>query len=242
MVNVCRNQTNFDFFLFRIYGSSFLSLKRLVIFKIIKLNFIMRAIFISALLLISANLFSQSGRQRSFDSTLMQLKAQSKIDKNDSSVFSLLENFYDEVLQSDAGELSEKTRQKLIDLDQNDDTRNKYLLTLFIIYQNHISQTAAQEKSTDMQFQLACINSLEHEMMTLYNKVPVIVYLYKVEALHTAGHFDESKKLADKSLKKFPHSIPLKVYKFLFSRDETVKRDLVDNHSGHWMVQQFGIK
>jgi hypothetical protein len=202
----------------------------------------MRVIFFSALLLVSAKLFSQSGVQNYFDSALIQLKSESTIDKTDSTVFLLLQEFYDEVLQSDKGELSEKTQQKFIAFDKNEESKNKYLLTLFLMYQDHIGQAAEEGKQPEVQFQMACINALENEMMNVYNQLPVIISIYKAEALQSAGRFDESKKVVDETLKKVPQSIPLKLYKFLYSGDESMKRDLLANHSGHWMVQQFGIK
>jgi hypothetical protein len=74
----------------------------------------MRAIAILTLLLFSANTYSQSREEKFLDSTLRQLKEQSQTDKNDLKVFSLLESFYSELLQSDKGELSPETAQKII--------------------------------------------------------------------------------------------------------------------------------
>lgn len=52
----------------------------------------------------------------------------------------------------------------------------------------------------------------------------------------------ESAELIDSSLKTFPNSVPLKVYKYLDTKNDQIKQDLVRNHSNHWMIQQFGIK
>jgi hypothetical protein len=110
------------------------------------------------------------------------------------------------------------------------------------MYQEYISQTAAQGKKPNAEYQLASINLLEAEMDSVYKRVPLIVYIYKVEALQGARRNDEAESLIDAGLKKEPASIPLKVYKYLHSKDESIRKDLVENHSAHWMVQQFGIK
>jgi hypothetical protein len=202
----------------------------------------MRAIAVLILFLFSANVYSQTRVKKFLDSTLSQLKTQSQTDKNDLNVFSLLESFYSEVLQSDKGELSPETAQKINTYARDGKIKNKHLLILFLMYQDHISQTAAQGKRPNAEYQVACINLLESEMQSIYQKVPTIVYIYKAEALHSSGRNSEAMSLVDASLKKNPTSIPLKIYKYLDSRDENIKRDLVENHSGHWMVQQFGIK
>lgn len=202
----------------------------------------MRVISVLTFLLFTANVYSQSKVDKFLDSTITHLKTQSQIDKNDLNVFSVLESFYNEVLQSDKGELSSETAQKINSYAADSKIKNKHLLILFLMYQEHISRTAAQGKSPNAEYQLACINLLEKEMLGIYQKVPTIVYIYKAEALQSAGYNDEAKSLIDTSLKKFPGSIPLKVYKYLGSRDEEIKRDLVKTHSEHWMVQQFGIK
>jgi hypothetical protein len=202
----------------------------------------MRVIAFLSLFLFSASVYSQSGAEKFLDSTVAELKMQSKIDKNDLLIFSLLESFYIEALQSDQGQLSPQTAQKINTCIGDSKTKNRHLLILFLMYQEHISQTAAQGERPNAAYQIACINLLEKEMLGLYQKVPTIVYIYKAEALQSAGRSGEAKSLVEASLKKVPASIPLKVYKYLDSKDEAVKNDLVKNHSGHWMVQQFGIK
>lgn len=202
----------------------------------------MRVIAFLVLFLFSAKVYSQSGVERFVDSTVADLKTQSKIDKNDLQLYSLLESFYTEALQSDKGELSPQTAQKINTYVADNKTKNKHLLILFLMYQEHISETAAQGKSPNSAYQLACISHLEKESIGVYQKVPTIIYIYKAEALQSAGRNDEAKALVEESLKKVPNSIPLKVYKYLGSKDDALKNDLVKNHSGHWMVQQFGIK
>ena len=203
---------------------------------------IMRVIAFLSFFFFSATVGAQSGVEMFLDSTVNQLKTQSKVDKNDVEVFSLLESFYKEALQSDEGELSPKTAQKINAFLTDSRSKNKHLLTLFLMYQDHISQTAAQGKRPNVQYQLACIQHLESEMQNVYQKTPTIVYIYKAEALQSAGRRDEAKASVAESLEKVPDSIPLKVYRYLDSKDEGIKNDLVQNHAKHWMVRQFNIK
>jgi len=203
---------------------------------------IMRFIAFLVLCLFSTNVYSQFNAERFLDSTVADLKTQSKIDKNDLQMFLLLENFYSEALQSEKGELSPQTAQKINSYLTDTKTRNRHLLILFLMYQEHISETAARGKKPNAGYQVSCINHLEKEMISVYQKVPTIVYIYKIEALQSAGHNGEANSLIEASLKQYPTSIPLKVYKYLSSKDETTKNDLVKNHPKHWMVQQFEIK
>jgi hypothetical protein len=203
---------------------------------------IMRVIVLLISFFLFTNVHSQVREQMFLDSTLTQLKKQTTIEKNDLKVFSLLQRFYNEVLQSDKGELSPQTAQMINTYAEDKKTSNKHLLILFLMYQQHISETAAQGKNPNAAFQLACMNLLEKEFLSVYQKVPTIVYIYKAEALQSAGHNGEAKSVIETSLQKDPVSIPLKVYRYLDTKDEALKKDLVTNHSGHWMVQQFGIK
>jgi hypothetical protein len=202
----------------------------------------MRIAIFLFLFFFSAKVFAQSGIETFLDSAVIQLKSQSNVDKNDFEVFTLLERFYNEALQSDKGELSQKTVETINGYRTNNKIKNWHLLILFLMYQDHISQTAAKGKQPNGEFQIACIQRLESEMQSLYKKTPVIVYIYKAEALESAGRRDDAKAFVAASLQKVPNSIPLKVYRYLDSKDEEIRKDLVQNHSTHWMVQQFGIK
>ena len=191
---------------------------------------------------ISVYAYSQSRVEKYLDSTLLQFKKESKTDQRDMKVFSLLQSFYDEALQSDEGELSTTTAAKLSSYVSDKKLKNRHLLFLFLMYQDHISQTTAQGQSPNVEFQLACVNLLETEMQDVYTKVPAIVYIYKVEALQSSGHKDALLAYLDTGMKEFPNSVPLKVYKYLSSKDETIRRDLIENHTRHWMVRHFGLK
>jgi hypothetical protein len=202
----------------------------------------MRVIIFLSFIFLSATLTAQSSAKNFVDSIVNKLKKQSKTDNNDVRVFSILESFYNEALQSDEGELSQITVQKINGYVNDGRIKNKHLLTLFLMYQDHISQTAARGKRPNTEYQLACIQRLETEMQNVYQKVPAIVYVYQAEALQSAGRVVEAKALIAASLEKVPNSIPLKVYRYLDSKDEELRKDLVLNHAKHWMVRQFGIK
>jgi hypothetical protein len=117
-----------------------------------------------------------------------------------------------------------------------------HLLTLFLTYQNHISETASAGKQADPNFQINLITDLEIELKSTFGNVPLIITIYKAEALDANNQSKESAELISKSLIKYPNSIPLKVYNYVNTKDEKIKQDLIKNHSTHWMVQQFGIK
>ena len=58
----------------------------------------MKIIAVLTLFLFSTNIYSQSRMDKFLDSTLVQLKTQSQVDKNDLNIYSLLESFYNEAL------------------------------------------------------------------------------------------------------------------------------------------------
>lgn len=202
----------------------------------------MRVIAVLMLLLFSAHAFAQSRVEKFLDSTLSELKIQYPTDGSDANALSFLESFYNEALQSDLGELSPATAQRINAYMADGKAKNKHLLILFLLYQEHVGQAAAQGEKPNTEYQLACISRLESEVQRVYQKVPIIVYIYKAEALESAGRREEANALVAASLQKAPTSIPLKVYHYLNTKDETIKQDLVKNHAAHWMVQQFGIK
>lgn len=200
----------------------------------------MKKIVIIFFIIVSSNLFAQ--KTEAYNSFIKELKKDSKIDKDDKTVYNLLNNFYDEMLQSDAGGIEPETLKKITDFYANKDSKNKQILNMFIAYQNNISDAVTVGNLPDPKFQLELINDLQEEIRNTYNDIPIIVLIYKVEALNSDNQLKESANLIESSLKSFPNSIPLKVYKYLYSKDEKIKNDLVRNHSKHWMVLKFGIK
>lgn len=200
----------------------------------------MKNITFFLLLFLSTNLFAQKSDE--YLTFIKELKKDTKIDKSDKTVYDLLNSFYEETLQSDAGETKPETVNKIQSFHLDTNSKNKHILYMFLAYQNYISETAAIGKQPNSKFQVDLIEDLENEINSVYGKIPVIILIYKAEALNSNGQYKESAELIKRSLNSFPNSIPLKVYRYLDSKDENIKHDLVKNHSNHWMVQQFQIK
>ena len=185
-------------------------------------------------------LFAQ--QTQNYEQFIAQLKNNTRTDKNDRAVWNLLNDFYEEALQSDAGELNRNTVEKMQKLYADRKAKNMQILHLFMVYNNHISQTAAQGKTPDSGLQVDLMLELEKEMADTYGKVPAIVRIYKAEALVSNGQHKESADVISAGLLEYPGSVPLKVYRFLETNDEGLKTDLIKNHPDHWMVKQFGIR
>lgn len=155
----------------------------------------MKNLIIIFFLLASSNLFAQ--KSEAYINYIKELKTNTKTDRNDKTVFTLLNNFYDEALQSDEGEMKPETIKKIQDFYANKDAKNKQILNMFLAYQNHISETAAVGKQPNSKFQVDLINDLEQEIKNVYNEVPVIILIYKAEALNSNGQTKESAELID---------------------------------------------
>jgi hypothetical protein len=167
------------------------------------------------ILLISLNCFAQNDSYKKY---IEKLKSETNIDNQDMTVFNLLDEFYMQVLQSDAGELSPEIPKEIDKLYQNKETKNRHLLVMFMIYQEHITQ--ALEAGKRSKFQIDMINDLANEFNNISNRIPVLIYVYKFEALDISGQNDEAIKVLNQGLTKYPDSVPLKVYKFSSSKDE----------------------
>ena len=217
----------------RIQPASIINLNQTVLIPMKRLCLIILA-------LISIPAFAQ--QDEAYKNYIHQAKSETKIDSEDKAVFNLLEEFYLQGLQSESGEVSPDIPKKTDKLYNNSETKNRHLLVMFVVYQNYISETAAVGKTPDSKFQVALMRDLENEFKTIYNKVPAIIYIYKAEALSSDGQDEESSKTLESGLLAYPDSVPLKVYKYMSSRNEALKKDLVKNHSNHWMVKQFEIQ
>jgi hypothetical protein len=171
-----------------------------------------------------------------------KIKKESQIDGNDKTIYNLLDEFYDKNLQAENDEMTPETIERIQKLASDSTTKNIHILILFLMYQQHISQTAAVGKKPNPDFQIATIKLLEDETKSVYGKIPAIVYIYKYEALDSGEKKDEAKAVAIQGLKEYPDSVPLKVYSYMTTKDESIKNDLIKNHPNHWMVKQFEIK
>lgn len=191
-------------------------------------------------LFINLSLFAQS--KGSVQDIFQELKQQSKIDKSDKTVYNLLTEFYEKNLQADEEIMTPEDIQQIEKLLSDPNAKNLHILMLFLMYQQHISQTAAVGKEPDSNFQIETMNLLESETKDVFGKIPAIIYIYKAEALESGKRKEDSQNTVSQGLKEYPDSIPLKVYSYMNTHDNTIKNDLVKNHSKHWMVQQFDIK
>lgn len=192
------------------------------------------------ILFISFNVFSQ--RNESYVQYINELKTESIIDSDDKTIFTLLDEFYNQDLQSESGKLSSEIAKKIRKLSQKQKTKNRHLLQMFLFYQGHIFKTARVEIKPNASSQLNLMNDLESEFKIIFNKIPAIIYIYKTEAYNSNGQQVESLKTIEDGLTVYPDSVPLKVYKYLDTKNNDIKNDLLENHSKHWMVKAFQIQ
>lgn len=200
----------------------------------------MKKIILFLFLIFTVNSFSQQSEE--YTKFIEEIKRDSKSDKNDKTVFDLLNNFYEQVLQSDNGELNQNTLHMIEELYADPNAKNLQILSMFLTYQQLISESFGAGTEPDTTLQLNLLNDLESELEKVYGKVPVIVKIYKAEALNSAGQSQKYSELLKQSLIDFPDSVPLKVYSYLDTKDEKLKLNLINEHSNHWMVKQFQIK
>jgi hypothetical protein len=200
----------------------------------------MKKLILIFFLFINLSLFAQN--QRSIKDIFQELKQQSKIDTSDKTVYNLMTQFYEKSLQAEQDEMAPEDIQQIERLISDPNTKNLHILMLFLMYQKHISQTAAIGKASDPDFQIEAMNILESETKEVFGKIPTIVYIYKAEALESGNRKEEAKNVVTQGLKEYPDSVPLKVYHYLNTNNATIKNDLIKNHPNHWMVKQFQIQ
>lgn len=176
------------------------------------------------------------------NTVIVESKNLNQVDSKDLTMKNTFDQFYNEVLQNDNGQISEELLDKITLLVENPNTKNMQIMNLLLVFQDYINEVSENQSTLNPEFQLKIVNAIEKEFIDLKQEVPALIYVYKIEALQTNDMFDESDKLIEISLKKFPNSIPIKAYKYLATEDENVKNDLVKNHSNHWFVKQLDIK
>lgn len=162
-------------------------------------------------------------------------------DSTDKTVYLLMDELFQEILQADNLNISQETIAKLDKIAKSDQAKNKHLLTLFLLYQNFTEQSVRTGQS-NRQIQLEILHTLSDEYSNLYNQIPVIIYIYLVESYKANKQNEEVAKTLQVSRKLYPDAIPLKVYQFMETKDETLKADILKNHKDHWLVKQFITK
>lgn len=204
----------------------------------------MKHLFIIIILLLcTTTLLAQNDLVKQTLSQFNEINNAAITDSKDFRVYNLLENFYNEVLQDEKGELSEKTIATITELMENDAVPNWNILFMFMTYQQHISETAAVGKSANIGFQLLATDLLAKECLKIYKKLPAVVAIYQGEAFMSAEKTDQATAVYKQLLAEKPNCIPAKIYIYMLSNDVAEKTkifaDLTKNSPNHWMVMEF---
>jgi len=200
----------------------------------------MKSTLIAIILFLILPNISFSQERQNINEVIEVLTKNSKIDSSDKKVYALMDDFFYENLQAETPQLSQKTISTFNSLMVDSTIKNQHLLALFLFYQNHISESM-QTGKTNPQFQVAVIEALSNEYKKIYQRVPVIIYVYQVEAYNSNKQIDKVKETLLEAREAYPDAVPLKVYQFLAIKDDQVKEDLLQNHSNHWLVKSFKI-
>lgn len=169
--------------------------------------------------------------------TLQEFKNKSHIDETDSTMLELYHQFYIQTLQNDEPAIRPELINQIKTLMSAPRTKNLYLLMSILMYQEAILASAQKKIKLEPETQLRLINFIEQEFQSLYNQTPAIVYIFKTESLQQFRLSPELLKNMEDGLKAYPECIPLKVYLFNNYKNEAVKKDLLQNHSSHWLVK-----
>jgi hypothetical protein len=200
----------------------------------------MKRLFILIIFLLSQTVYSQSTEEvKKYIDTII---VNSKVDLTDLTALELLNDLYEETLQSDSGIISQNTTLRIEDFLKNKNSKNTHLLIMVLAYQDYIGHCAMTRTPPDTKFQVYLISKTETEISKVYTRTPAVIFIYKAEALNSDSQFENAKGVVKDGLKAYPNSVPLKVYEFLNTNDDKVKADLLLNHANHWMVQQFRIR
>lgn len=201
----------------------------------------MKKIFTIALLLFFGTISAQNEIDEYINAVIIESKNTYPVDPKDLTMKNIFDQFYNEVLQNDSGQITEDLLNKIALMVESPSTKNMQIMNLLLVFQDYINDVSENPAALNPEFQLKIVNAIENEFIILKQDIPALVYVYKIEALQTNDKFDESDKLIEVSLQKFPNSVPIKTYKYLATEDENVKNDLVKNHSNHWFVKQLDI-
>lgn len=172
---------------------------------------------------------------------LLEFKKKQSIDASDNIVRSLLNDLYEETLQSDNGTCSQTTLRRFQLISSDSSFVNGSILFLFNKYQAYITESSLNENAKSPQFQLDLIKLLADECVLIYEEIPTIVVVYMAESLMASGYIQKTINHIDYALQLYPNSIPLKVYKYLLNPDEYtyLKKQLLREHPNHWMVKEY---
>lgn len=185
-------------------------------------------------LFLTSTIFAQT-KKNIIEETFDNIKSKAKIDKSDSTCFNLTQKMYGEVLQNEISEFNKSTLEEINEFQKSRKSKNTYLFTVLMFYQEIITKSAEQ-KVVKPELQRDIVNYLEKEFLFVYNKIPTIIYIYKVETLNLFEDKTELKKYIDEGLKNYPNSIPLKYYSYKYLNEQTYKEDLMKLNKKHWLI------
>jgi|LakMenE18May11ns_1017448.scaffolds.fasta_scaffold9319529_1 hypothetical protein len=183
---------------------------------------------------LTSTIFAQN-KKNIIEETFDKIKNDTKVDKTDLTCYNLTQKMYDEILQNDISEFKKSTIEEIKNYQSSRKSKNIYLFTTLMFYQEVITKSAEQ-KISKPELQRDIINYLEKEFLEVYNKIPAIIYVYKVETLNLFDDKSELKKYIDEGLKNYPNSIPLKYYSYKYLKELTYKEELMRINKIHWLI------
>lgn len=165
------------------------------------------------------------------------------IDSSDTTVYDVLERFYEEGLNDDAGEVSQKTIDRITAIMGDANFPNRNLLEILLIYQDELRHMAERNEKPNTSFQIMTTDLLATQCEKIYGKVSVLIQIYQGETFMVAYFDDKALALFKDILTTYPNCIPARVYKCILTKDEAEKQRLSDalkkERPNHWMVKQF---
>lgn len=200
----------------------------------------MHKYFFLVALFVASTIFAQI-KKNLVEETFDNIKSNTIVDKSDSTCFNLTQKMYYEILQNEISEFQKNTIEEISEFQKNNKSENTYLFTTLMFYQEVITKSAAQ-KVLKPELQRDIINYLEREFLYVYNKIPAIIYVYKVETLNLFDDKVELKKYIDKGLQNYPNSVPLKFYSYQYLNEQTYKEELMKINKKHWLVNIEELK
>jgi uncharacterized protein (DUF433 family) len=165
------------------------------------------------------------------------------IDGKDMTVYNLLDAFYTEGLNADAGEPSQQTIEKITAVMADEKTPNRNLLEILLIYTDQLRIMAEKNEKNNPGFQFMTTDLLARESIKIYGKVPVLIQIYQGEAFMVAYQDDKAQAIFKAILAEYPDCMPARVYDCMLTKDEAEKQRLTaalkKEKPNHWMVKQF---
>lgn len=201
----------------------------------------MKKLFTLVLILFFGTISAQNDIDEYLNSVITESKNIYATDASNLEMNQLFNEFYEAVLQSELGEIKEDLVNKITTLVENPETKNMHLMSLFLILQNYLDEVNENADIINTEFQLKIVSQLENEFIALKQEVPVLIYVYKIEALQSNEMYTEADFVTENAFKKFPNSVPIKVFQYLATNNDSIKKDLLENNKNHWFVKQLEL-